>query len=142
MCYFVCLALPRKNIQCWSTIPHGFEVADVTDWSIGKATCGNQDRDSAFLVTSGGCSCFISDGNHRSTKATLDEFKSFIRSLLQETHYVSLLIHYASGDISKEEVIRKDKKSILLEEVSDQLNQLELDVRYINAQQTATSKDG
>lgn len=44
-----------------------------------------------------------------------------------------MLIHYASGDISREEVIRKDKRSVLFHDVSGQLNRLELDVRYIIA---------
>jgi hypothetical protein len=131
MCFFVCLALPKKSVQNWSTIAHGFEIIDVTEWSIGEATRGNQDRDSSFLVTAGGCSCFISAASHRSGKSTLDQFESLIQSLLQQAPCVSILIHYASGDISKEEVIRKDKRSVLFHEVSGQLNRLELDVRYI-----------
>ena len=131
MCFFVCLAVPRKSFQGWNTISHGFEVIDVTDWSIGGATCGNQERDSSSLITAGGCSCFISDANHRSGPPTLNEFESLIRSLLQQAPRVAILVHYASGDISKEQVIRKDKRTVLLDEVSGQLNQLELDVRYI-----------
>jgi len=61
----------------------------------------------------------------------LAHFESLIQSLLQQTPCVSLLIHYASGDISEEEVIRKDKRSLLFHEVSGQLDKLELDVRYI-----------
>jgi len=139
MCFFVCLALPRKNFQNWRTISHGFEMIDVTAWSIGQATCGNQDRDIAYLLTAGGCSCFISGANHRSAKSTLNDFESLIGSLLQRIPFVSILIHFASGDISKEEVIRKDKRSVRFDEVSGQLNGLEPDVRYIiTAQQTST----
>jgi hypothetical protein len=131
MCFFISLALPKKSVQNWSAIAHGFEIIDVTEWSIGEATCGNQDRHSSFLVTAGGCSCFISAANHRSGKSTLQQFESLIQSLLQQSPCVSILIHYASGDISKEEVIRKDKRSVLFHEVSGQLNSLELDVRYV-----------
>jgi len=139
MCFFVCLAVPKKNFQGWSTISHGFEMVDVTGSSIGEATCGKPDRDRSFLVTSGGCSCFISGATHRSVKSTLNEFEALIRSLLQLAPCVSILIHYASGEISKEEVMTKDKRSVLFHEVSGQLNGLELDVRYIiTAQRTAT----
>jgi len=136
MCFFVCLALPKKNLSSWSTIAHGFETADVTDWSIGEATSGNPNRDRAFLVTAGGCSCFISAANHRS-EISIDEFESLIRALLQQTPSVSILIHYASGDISKEKVVRQDKRSILFDEVSGQLDRLEPNVRYIIAAQQA-----
>src|SRR5689334_21402329 len=105
MCFFVCLALPKKNLQDWPVIARGFEIIDVTDWCIGIATCGNAERDSAFLITAGGCSCFISGANHhKSGKSIINEFGSLIRSLLQQAPYVSILVHYASGDISKEEV--------------------------------------
>lgn len=130
MCFFVCVALTKKNLLGSTIIAHGFEMTDVTDWSIGEATSGNRDRDRAFLVTAGGCSCFISAANHRSEKS-LDEFESLIRSLLQQTPSVSILIHYASGDISKEKVVRKDKRSVLFDEVSGHLHELEPDVRYI-----------
>ena len=131
MCFFVCLAVPRKDLLDWSTIAHGFEVIDITDWSLGRATCGDPDRDSSFLITAGGCSCFVSDANHRSGTAGLNEFENLIRSLLDQIPRVAILIHYASGDISREEVIRKDKRTVHLDEVSGQLNRLELDVRYI-----------
>ena len=49
MCFFVCLALPKNGVQDWSTIAHGFEIIDATEWGIDEATCGNQDRDSSFL---------------------------------------------------------------------------------------------
>jgi hypothetical protein len=141
MCFFVCVALPKKNFQGWSIVSHGFEIIDVTDRSIGEATCGNRDRDSSFLVTAGGCSCFISGATHRSVKSTRNEFETLIRSLLPLVPCVSILIHYASGDISKEKVIRKDKRAVLFHEVSGQLNGLEPDVRYIiTAQRTATSR--
>lgn len=130
MCFFVCLAVPNKHPSGWSTITHGFEMTDVTDWSIGEATSGNRERDRAFLVTAGGCSCFISGANHRSEKS-LSDFESLLRSLLQQTPSVSILIHYASGDISKEKVVRKDKRSISFDKVSGQLDRLEPDVRYI-----------
>lgn len=131
MCFFVCLAVPKKSFYDWSTIAHGFEIIDAAKWSIGHVTCGNQDRESSFLVTAGGCSCFISPADHRSRKSTLEQFESLIQSLLQQAPYVSILIHYASGDISKEEVIRKDKQSVPFHEVCGQLTSLELDLRYI-----------
>lgn len=131
MCFFVCLALPKKSVQDWSTIAQGFEIIDATEWSIGEATCGSQDRDSSFLVTAAGCSCFISPASHRSAKSTLDQFESLIQSLLQQAPCVSILIHYASGEISKEKVIRKGKRSVRFHEVSGQLNRIELDLRYI-----------
>ena len=135
MCFFVCLALP-KRFKGWSAIDHSFEMIDVTDWSIGEATSGNRDRDTAFLVTAEGCSCFISAASHRSEKS-LDEFESLIRSLLQQTSSVSILMHYASGDISKENVLRKDKRSVIFDDVSGQLDRLEPDVRYIIAAKQA-----
>jgi len=139
MCFFVCLALPKENFQGWSTIPYGFETINVTDCSIGEATCGNKNRDSSFLVIAGGCSCFISAASHRSGKSTLVQFERLIQSLLQQAPCVSILIHYASGDISKEKVIRKDKRTVFFQEVSGQLSTLELDVRYIiTAARTAT----
>ena len=138
MCFFVCLALPQK-FQAWSYIDHSFEMIEVTDWSIGEATSGNGDRDRPFLVTAGGCSCFISAASHR-TQKSIDEFESLVRSLLQQTPSLSMLIHYASGDISKEKVVRKDKRSVVFDEVWDQLNRLEPDVRYIiTTQQRATA---
>jgi len=133
MCFFVCLAVPKRSLENWNTISHGFDVLDVTGWSIGKATRGNGDRDNAFLITAGGCSCFISDTSHRFGKLGLNEFESLIRSILRQIPRVALLIHYASGDISKEEVIRKDKRTVLLNEVAGQLNRLEHDVRFIIA---------
>jgi hypothetical protein len=132
MCFFVCLTVP-KSLQNWNTIAHGFDVLDVTAWNIGKATLGNGDRDTAFLITAGGCSCFISGASHRSGTPGLNEFESLIQSILRQTPRVRVLIHYASGDISKEEVIRKGKRMVLLNEVGGQLNRLELDVRYIIA---------
>lgn len=138
MCFFLCVSLPKKDFQGWR-ISHSFEVTDVTDWSIGTATRRNRNDDRSFLITAGGCSCFISDGKHRSTKTTLNEFESVIQSLLKQTHCVSILVHYASGDIGKEAVIRKERKSIIFTEVSGQWNRLELDVGYtITAQQAAT----
>src|SRR5689334_18117201 len=122
MCFFVCLALPKK-FQGGSTIDQSFEMIEVTDWSIGEATSGNRDRDRAFLVTAGGCSCFISDANHHSEKS-FHEFESLMRSLLQQTPSVSILIHYASGDISNEKVVRREKRSVLFDEVSGQLTRL------------------
>ena len=131
MCFFLCLAVPKKSLQNWNTIAHGFEIIDATAWSIGQATRGSQDRDSSFLVTAGGCSCFISAASHRSGKSSLEQSGSLIQSLLQQAPYVSILIHYASGDISKEEVIRKDKQWARFQDVSGQLRTLELDIRYI-----------
>jgi hypothetical protein len=133
MCFFVCLAVPKKSFQGWNSISHAFDVIDVTDWSIGEATCGNQERDSSFLITAGGCSCFISDAKHRSGTPTRNDFQNLIRSLLQQAPRVAVLVHYASGDISKEQVIRKDKRTVRFHEVSGQLNQLEPDVRYLIA---------
>lgn len=133
MCFFVCLAIPKEDFRGWATLAHDFEVVDVSDWSIGEATCGSRERDISLLVTAGGCSCFISDANHRSVKPARDEFVSLLRSLLQQTPRVAMLIHYAGGDISREEVIRKDKRSVLFDDVSSQLNRLELEVRYIIA---------
>ena len=104
MCYFICSALPKKEFQAWSTIAHGFELMDVTDWSNGEATCGNSDRDQSFLITAGGCSCFVSNANHRGGKSTLNEFESLIRSFLQQAPRISILIHNAISDISKEMV--------------------------------------
>jgi hypothetical protein len=67
----------------------------------------------------------------RSEQSRLRELKSLIRSLLQRTPNVSILIHYASDDISQEMVIRKGKRLIQFDEVADQFHKLELDVRYI-----------
>jgi hypothetical protein len=130
MCFFICLAVDKKHVQDPNVIPRVFEAIDATDWSIGEATCGNRDRDRSFLITSGGCSCFIG-ANHQSEQSTLNEFESLIRSLLKQAPHVSILIHYASGDISQERVMKNDKRSIRFNELSGQLHKLELDVRYI-----------
>ena len=131
MCFFICLAVHKKHLQGRNAFPPVFEVIDATDWSIGEATCGNRDRDRSFLVIAGGCSCFISDANRRSEQLLLSELESLIQSLLQQAPSVSILIHYASGDIRRERVIKKDKRSIMFNELSGQFHRLELDVRYV-----------
>lgn len=131
MCFFACLALPLSDVELFRTIPHSFEVLDVTDWSIGRATYGREKRDRSFLITSGGCSCFISDKNHRSDIAPLDEFKSLVERLLQHTPYLSILVHNAGGDLRSEIVNRKARRSVSYDELFCGLDCLELDVRYV-----------
>ena len=131
MCFFVCLALPKKNVQALETLSHPFEVTDATDWSIGEATFGSRNRDRSFLITTGGCSCFISDVHHGSGESNLNAFESLIRSLLQETPSVSFLIHDSRGDIHTESVTRKEKRLVSFNELSGQFHQLPLDVRYV-----------
>jgi hypothetical protein len=131
MCFFVCLAVPKTHAPKLNAASHAFEITDATEWSIGEATYANRDRDSAFLVTVGGCSCFISEGKkHRTDALGLNELDSLIESVLQQVPSLSILIHYATGDVSRERVIRKDKRLVSFDDVRSQYSQLELDVRY------------
>jgi hypothetical protein len=111
MCFFVCLALPQKQAALrLEALSDDLELTDATDWSIGKAARGNRDRDRAFLITCGGCSCFISDvKKHRAETSTLAELEILIQSLLEYLPSLSMLIHYAHGDISRERVVQKEK---------------------------------
>jgi|SRR5215213_7657244 len=131
MCFFVCLALPRKNIQALERLAHPFEVTDATAWSIGEATSGSLNRDRSFLITSGGCSCFVAGVHHGSGESKLSAFQSLIRSLLQEAPCVSLLIHDTRGDIQNESVTCKEKRLVSFDELPRHLPQLSLDVRYV-----------
>lgn len=132
MCFFVCLALPKSHAPKLDAVSHLFDIRDVSEWSIGEATCANRDRDSSFLITGGGCSCFISEGKkHRTDAASANELDSLIGSLLQEAPSLSILIHYAEGDLSRERVMRQDKKLVSFDELRGQYNRLEFDVRYI-----------
>lgn len=131
MCFFVCLALPKKNVQALETLSHPFEVTDTTEWSIGEATVGNRNRDSSFLITTGGCSCFVADVHHGLAESKPNAFESLIRSLLQEVSCVSFLIHDARGDIQAERVICKEKRLVSFNEFSGQFHELPLDVRYV-----------
>jgi hypothetical protein len=132
MCFFVCLSLPKKGIPQLQALSQGFELIDATEWSIGKATRGNADRDVAFLITDGGCSCFVSNAkSHRAQSAKLKEFEALIRSLSERLPNVSILIHYTGEDLSHETVIRKDKRIVSLDEIQGQTDRLELDIRYV-----------
>ncbi len=108
-----------------------FETKDVTKWSLGRATCGNAERDSAFLITSGGCSCFISAVKHGSETSKLGSFERLMKLVLKEAHYVSLLVHDTRGDIAGENVICRYKSRVSLNEIISELEHLQLDVRYI-----------
>jgi len=131
MCFFVCLALARKNVHALDTLSRPFEVTDATDWSIGEATFGSRNRDSSFLVTTGGCSCFVSGGHHGAGESNLNAFESLIGSLLQEAPCVSFLIHDTRGDMQAERVTCKEKRSISFNELSEHFHELHLNVRYV-----------
>ena len=132
MCFFVCLALAKSHAPKLSAMSHVFDLTDVTDWSIGEATCGNRDRDGSFLITIGGCSCFISEvKNHRMGASKLNELETLISLLLQQVPSLSILIHYADGDISRERIMRKEKRLVLFDKLRGQFNRLEFDVRYV-----------
>jgi hypothetical protein len=132
MCFFVCLSLPKKDSLHLRALSEGFELIDATGWSIGEATSGNADRDVAFLITDGGCSCFISNTKaHGAQSAKLKEFETLIRSLSEQLPIVSILIHHASGDLQHERVIRKAKRIVSVDEILGQIDRLDPDVRYI-----------
>jgi hypothetical protein len=132
MCFFVCIALPKSQAPKLNATSHVFDITDVTDWSIGEATCATRDRDSAFLITVGGCSCFISEGKkHRTEAAGLTELDALIESLLPQVPSLSILIHYATGDLSRERVMRKDKRLVSFAELRAQYSRLDPDVRYV-----------
>lgn len=133
MCFFVCLALPEKAAALkLKTLSQGWELTDATDWPIGKAVRGNREHDRAFLITSGGCSCFISEGkHHRAEKPMPAELENLIQSLLTYVPSLSILIHYAQGDISREGVVQKERKLLTFNELKGQLSRLESDVRYV-----------
>jgi hypothetical protein len=132
MCFFVCLSLPKKDAPQLRALSPGFELINATKWKIGQATCGNADRDVAFLITDGGCSCFVSNTKaHRVQSAKLEEIKTLIRSLSERLPSVSILIHYTGEDLSRETVIRKDKRIVSVDDILRKIDQLELDVRYV-----------
>ena len=132
MCFFVCLALPTSHAPKLYAVSHVFEITDASDWSIGEATCGNPDRDRSFLITAGGCSCFIPEvKNHRTGASKLRELETLIELLLQHVPSLSILVHYADGDISRERVMRKDKTFVLFDKLRGQFNRLEFDVKYV-----------
>jgi hypothetical protein len=133
MCFFVCLALPEKDANLkLKTVSHDWELTDATDWPIGKAARGNREHDRAFLITSGGCSCFISDvKKHRAEKSVAAELEILVESLLEHVPSLSMLIHYAQGDISREIVVQKERKLVSFNELRGQLGRLKSDVRYV-----------
>lgn len=130
MCFFLCLGVPKKASKLLETAL-SFETKDVTKWSLGEATCGSADRDSAFLITSGGCSCFISGVKHGSGTSKLEAFERLMKLLLNEARYVSMLVHDTRGDIAGESVMCRYKSRVSLNEIIGQFEYLQLDVRYI-----------
>jgi hypothetical protein len=133
VCFFVCLALPQKQVALkLEALAPDLELTDATDSPIGKAARGNREQDQAFLITAGGCSCFISEAKmHRTETSSLDELETLIQSLLEYVPTVSMLIHYAHGDISRERVVQKEKRLVQFNEVRGQLRRLEVDIRYV-----------
>jgi len=131
VCFFVCLSVPKKDPKLLEILSQSFEVAEVTDLAIGKATCGNGERDRSFLVTVGGCSCFILGVNHGKGASKVETFESVIKVLLQRAPSVSILIHDTRGDIARESVICKYKSRISLIDLVGQVHLLQLDVRYV-----------
>lgn len=131
MCFFLCLGVPKKAASVLETVPHEFEARDVTEWSIGKATCGSTNRDSSFLITSGGCSCFITGVKHGSGESKLEAFGVFLMSVLKQAHYVSMLIHVTRGKIADASVTCRYKSRVSLSEVISNIKRLQADVRYI-----------
>jgi len=124
------MGVPKKASTILETAV-SFETKDVTKWSLGKATCGSVDRDNAFLITSGGCSCFISGLKHGSETLKLEPFERLMKLLLKEARYVSLLIHETRGDIASDTVVCRHKSPVSLTEIINQVGHLQLDVRYI-----------
>jgi hypothetical protein len=133
VCFFVCLALPEKEATLkLKTLSPDWELTDATDWPIGKAVRGNREHDRAFLITSGGCSCFISDvKKHRRGRSMPAELETLIQSLLEYVPSLSMLIHCAKGDISRESVVQKERKLVSFNELRGQLSRLKNDVRYV-----------
>lgn len=132
MCFFVCLALPLKATRLIRDLSQGFELTDATDWNIGRITRGNRERDVAFLVADGGCSCFISvTQSHSYQSGKRKQFETLVSSLLQELSQVSLLFHYSSKDISQDIFSLKARRVVSLKEISHQFQQLECDTRYV-----------
>lgn len=134
MCFFLCVGVPKKAAGILQAVSHPFSAEDVTEWSIGKATCGNTDRDSSFLITSGGCSCFITGVNHGSGESRLEAFETLMMSLLKQARYVSMLIHDTRGSIAGATVTCKYKSRVSLSEIISNLKRLQTDVRYILAE--------
>ena len=132
MCFFVCLALPKSYAPKLNAMSHVFDITDVTEWSIGEATGANPARDSSFLITVGGCSCFILQGRkHRTEASKVNELDALIESLLPQVPSLSILIHSADGDVSRERVMRKDKRLVSFDESRSHYDRLDFDVRYV-----------
>ena len=133
MCFFVCMALPRKDAALILEVRFSdLELTDATNWPIGNAVRGNREHDRAFLITSGGCSCFISDlKKRRQDESMTAELELLIQSIMEFVPSLSMLIHDARGDISRENVIPKQRRLISFNELRGRLGQLEIDVRYV-----------
>jgi len=131
VCFFLCLGVPKKAASVLETVSHAFDTRDVTEWSIGKAVCGSTDRDRSFLITSGGCSCFVTGGNHGSGESKLQAFESLMKLLLKQARYVSMLVHDTRGDIAGATVMCKYKSRVSLHEIISNIERLQTDVRYI-----------
>lgn len=127
----MCVALPKRDSKLCEILSESFEVTDATEWDIGKATYGIRDRDSSYLVTDGGCSCFILGMNHGCGEAKVETVENFIKALLQRTPCVSILIHDTRGDIARENVICKYKSRVSFSDFVRQFPSLQQDVRYL-----------
>src|SRR5260370_3885475 len=131
MCWFICLALPNEDSKLREMVPESFELTDVTDWNIGKATLGNRVRGRSYLLTTGGCSCAILGTNHASAGSRVEIIVGVVTNLLKNIPCVSILIHDARGDISTESVSCKHKIRISLQEFIMELPRLPEDVRHV-----------
>lgn len=131
MWFFICLSLPKKDPKLVEIMSDPFEVLEATESQIGKATCGNRDRDRALLITAGGCSCFLFGMNHGADASKTDAFENLIQVLLQHAPSVSILIHDARGDITRESVACKNKCRTPITDLIGQFPHLKLDVRYV-----------
>jgi hypothetical protein len=131
MCFFLCLALPKKDSRVRDVISRAFEVKEVTDWPIGKVTRGNRDNGSSYLVTDGGCSCFILGLHHARGEPKVTNVVEVVKELLKRAPCVSILIHYSSSELAREAVTARAKRVLIVDEFVREFPTIQEDVRYV-----------
>ncbi len=128
MSYFLCLSIPSHLDHVHDRFAP-LELKEISHTPFGKAVCGQNIRNVAYLITLRSTSTDLLDkGNRKNVSSHL--IIEMVRTLLQANHSVSLLVHFFSGRVVSEVVSLSGRERMAQDDFCVRFPDIDEDVRY------------